>query len=178
MILVSQSRTTNIPLFGLFQIQKTAFEAMNPSTEEIYFASLLFQYNAFFTFGGSNAMSSIDLSNAYNGVSGYNVIAVGFLTFFSNWAGPIWWASGLSLLTKRQDPHGDMSNLIRYWTILSFFSSFAILCVMLACTTLKTHLFIWTVFSPKYLYALAWYFGQHIGVNAGLGGCLYWLRSR
>ena len=47
--------------------------------------------------------------------------------------------------------------------------------VMIACFALREHLFIWTVFSPKYLYQVAWVFGQHLVVNgvAGLGMGLF-----
>jgi ethanolaminephosphotransferase len=37
--------------------------------------------------------------------------------------------------------------------------------VMAACTALRTHLFIWTVFSPKYLYILAWTILNHLLIN-------------
>jgi ethanolaminephosphotransferase len=35
-------------------------------------------------------------------------------------------------------------------------------------------LFVWTVFSPKYLYAVGWAVGMHLAVNVGLGGVLFW----
>ncbi len=47
--------------------------------------------------------------------------------------------------------------------------------VMAACTVLRTHLFVWTVFSPKYLYCVAWSLGQHLMVDVALGGVVYWL---
>ena len=49
--------------------------------------------------------------------------------------------------------------------------------VMLACTVLRTHLFIWTVFSPKYLYAMAWAAGWHLIVNVGIGAWLWGLEK-
>ena len=196
--------------------------------------------------GNTNAISSIDLSNAYNGVAGYNVGAVGLLTFVNNWAGPIWWSVGSSLLlippsavptaksrrawikqehealkasssgvhngeepdaVKRLKtsvaaatpgakpvqadqfpsersagiPSGGSSQLqqkagnnpsvgpLSTWlTVQTLFTSSALLAVMLACTALRTHLFIWTVFSPKYLYAMAWTIAQHLGISVGL----------
>ena len=45
--------------------------------------------------------------------------------------------------------------------------------IMAACTALKTHLFIWTVFSPKYLYAMAWSVIQHGIMNMILGNILF-----
>jgi len=57
--------------------------------------------------------------------------------------------------------------------ILTTFVAASVLAVMAACTVLRTHLFIWTVFSPKYLYTVAWSCGQHLGVNVLVGGGLY-----
>jgi ethanolaminephosphotransferase len=54
----------------------------------------------------------------------------------------------------------------------------ALVGVMAACTVLRTHLFIWTVFSPKYLYSMAWSLGQHLVVNVGFGSLLFWLGTR
>lgn len=58
---------------------------------------------------------------------------------------------------------------------LTVFAAGALVAVMAACTVLRTHLFIWTVFSPKYLYCVAWSLGQHLVVNVGVCGVLYWL---
>jgi len=66
----------------------------------------------------------------------------------------------------------------RHVTLLTVFAAASVGSVMAACTALRTHLFIWTVFSPKYLYCMAWSLGQHLIVNIGLGGLLYWLGSR
>ena len=40
---------------------------------ELSITSLLLQYASFFAFGGSNAVSSVDLSSAYNGAMTYSV---------------------------------------------------------------------------------------------------------
>ncbi|KAK5004565.1 hypothetical protein LTR28_008727 [Elasticomyces elasticus] len=184
---------------------------------------LLLTHSSFYAMGGSNAISSIDLSNAYNGVSGYNILAVGVLLFLSNWAGPIWWASAgvqlllgygdtsvfSSILNGRvesgkdrkwvQDERERLHETIRYerngaanktgtpirppsmaspWlqhiSCMTVFMALSLLMVMASCTALRTHLFIWTVFSPKYLYTMAWCIVWHLGVNIGLGGLLYW----
>lgn len=180
---------------------------------------LLLTHTSYFAFGGSNAISSLDLGNAYNGISDYNVLAVGLLLFASNWAGPIWWSSASTLLLLRlrdgADPAkaktgnsaADGQRVKRTWVererqelkrqamtaeerdlekrvdgvwaahvaTLTVFVCAGLVAVMAACTVLRTHLFIWTVFSPKYLYAMAWALGWHFGVNILLGGLLYWL---
>lgn len=175
--LITQSRTENIPLFLIFRLQEYAVSSMNLSNVEITITSLLLEYTAFFAFGGSNAISSVDLSSAYNGISGYNVIAVGILTFVGNWAGSIWWVSARHFLLRskpREQRHGYSCDL----RLLSFFVAASLLSVMMACTVLRTHLFIWTVFSPKFLYSMAWSTAHHLLINIVCGklllsvGCL------
>ncbi|OKL56752.1 hypothetical protein UA08_07882 [Talaromyces atroroseus] len=91
LFLITQSRATNIPLFLLFRAQAWILELVDMNSIETTINLTLMQHVAFFAFGGSNALSSVDLSTAYNGISDYNVLVVGLLTFISNWAGPIWW---------------------------------------------------------------------------------------
>jgi ethanolamine phosphate transferase 2 subunit G len=175
---MTQSRATNIPLLVLFQFQLYLLKHLKLSLVEITTTSLVLQYSSFFAFSGSNAISSIDLSSAYNGVSGYNVLAVGLLTFFSNWSGPIFWSSATNLLLLQLDAKGVKNVWKQHLSLLTVFVTFSLVGVMAACTILRTHLFIWTVFSPKYLYSMAWAFGQHLFVNIGLGSFLFWLGSR
>ena len=175
LFLLTQSRATNVPLFLLLEMQYQALNILRLSSIELTLTSLLFQYVSFFAFGGSNAISSIDLSNAYNGIDGYSVVAVGILTFCGNWAGPLWWTSATILLLSRQD--GQHQKWISHLSLLSTFVSSSILFVMLACTALRAHLFIWTVFSPKYLYSMAWSIGQHLCISIGYGSLLFWIGS-
>lgn len=204
LLLITQSRITNIPLFLLFSIQLSCFLAepqIFSNLAEITLTCLLSQQSSFFALGGTNTISSVDLSNAYNGVGGYSVLLVGILTFVSNWAGPIWWASGTALLMvekrrqeelagdsslsvtssvasseKLAEPHnsipvgsssyqGSRRSFFTHFALLTLFATTSTLSVMLACTFLREHLFIWTVFSPKYLYITAWTFGHHFMVN-------------
>jgi len=171
LFLMTQSRVTNIPIFLLFELLLHAMRSMHLSSYEITLTSVLFQYASFFAFGGSNAISSVDLSNAYNGISGYNVIAVGILTFCSNWAGPLWWTSATVLLLaeSRGQP---LEDWIQHLSLVTAFVASSVLSVMLACTALRTHLFIWTVFSPKYLFCMAWSIGQHLCINVLFGSLL------
>ena len=176
LFLITQSRTVYVPLSLVFNAQLYLLRRGRPrSVGEIIILAFLFQYASFFAFGGTNSIATIDLSNAYNGVSGYNIGAVGMLTFVSNWVGPVWWAFGIcQLFSLSQLRSGD------YLFLLTSFSTFACihtLSVMVACTVLREHLFIWTVFSPKYLYTVAWVIGQHIFVNSLAVGVLLWRGS-
>ncbi|KUL82339.1 hypothetical protein ZTR_10516 [Talaromyces verruculosus] len=161
LFLITQSRATNIPLFLLFKVQASIVELLGLNSIETTLNLILMQHVAFFAFGGSNALSSVDLSTAYNGVSDYNVSVVGLLTFVSNWAGPIWWTSETAINQPRMT-RTEATNRI---ALLSFGTTMELLAVMAACTMLRTHLFVWTVFSPKFLYSIAWALANHLGMN-------------
>lgn len=193
LFLITQTRTANLPAFLLFQAQYLCLKFSRLSPADLSLTCLILQYGSFFSLGGSNAISSIDLSNAYNGVAGYNVGAVGLLTFLSNWAGPVWWTSATALLlTERQSESlskesnkealerrntNSLDPLRQFITSQTLFASNSVMSVMVACLILRTHLFIWTVFSPKYLYVMAWSIGQHLCINIGLGSLLYWIET-
>ncbi|KAI0453226.1 alkaline-phosphatase-like protein [Xylaria acuta] len=183
---LTQSRATNAPLFLLFRGIYFFLNELNLGPIEVTTTSLLLQFASFFAMGGSNAFTGIDLSSAYNGVSDFNVFAVGALTFVSNWAGPVWWTStsNLLLLSSRAKATSDKRRgsgettgdvFTQHASLLTLYTAASLGSVMVACTALRTHLFIWTVFSPKYLYSMAWSLGQHLVINMGLGGLLYWL---
>lgn len=185
LLALTQSRATNIPLFVLFGVLQGYLEQLDLDVAEITTSSLLLQFASFFAMGGSNAISSVDLSSAYNGVSDFNVAAVGVLTFISNWAAPVWWTLATTkLLLRRRASSTSFSS--SSWAspyqvhiaLLTVFIATSLGFVMAACTALRTHLFIWTVFSPKYLYGMAWSLGQHLVVNVGVGGLLFWLGGR
>ena len=176
LFLMTQTRTVNIPLFVGFYFQLLLMERCNHLTEvDISITSILLQYASFFAFGGTNAISSVDLSNAYNGITGYNVLAVGLLTFVSNWAGPIWWSVATCRLLIAKASSSTSHATFQHFARLTLFVTISTSFVMAACLALREHLFIWTVFSPKYLYTLAWIFGQHIFVN---GLCTIALQSQ
>ncbi|OJD12597.1 hypothetical protein AJ78_06840 [Emergomyces pasteurianus Ep9510] len=178
LFLVTQSKSTNIPLYLIFRLQHWALSSMKLSGNEITITSLILQYAAFFAMGGSNSIASVDLSNAYNGISDYNVFLVGILTYICNWAGPIWWVfSTNSLLISDGRTSFGRPRRRTHLALLTFFVTTSLLAVMVACTVLRTHLFIWTVFSPKFLYSTAWSLGQHLVVNVLLGEVIMGLIS-
>ncbi|OLN81583.1 GPI ethanolamine phosphate transferase 2 [Colletotrichum chlorophyti] len=177
LLAATQSRITNIPLLLLFALVRPFLCSLHLSLPTLTTTSLLLQHVSFFAFGGTNAISSVDLSSAYNGVSGFNVVAVGLLTFVSNWAGPIYWTSATNLLLLRHRSGGAHNVFLRHAGHLTLFTACAVVSVMAACEVLRTHLFVWTVFSPKYLYCMAWSIGQHLFINLAFAGLLYRLGS-
>lgn len=68
----------------------------------------------------------------------------------------------------------DVEGLwFRHFARLTVGTGAAVVGVMVACTVLRTHLFIWTVFSPKFLFAMAWAVGFHLVVSGGLGAAIW-----
>ncbi|KAK6349787.1 major facilitator superfamily transporter protein, variant 2 [Orbilia brochopaga] len=194
--LATQSRLTNIPILWFFNIMLLLLENMRFDSQlPILLTSLAMQHVSFFALGNSNAISSVDLSNAYNGVPNFNIALIGPMTFLANWAGPTLWTSGTILLmaswlerTKQKqktaasptDKHvdtvvqdGRLDAYLRYAEIMSTFRAVAMVAVMGACMVLRMHLFVWTVFSPKYLFAMAWTGAHHLIIDLGLGAALH-----
>ncbi|KAF2630219.1 alkaline phosphatase-like protein [Macroventuria anomochaeta] len=221
LFLLTQTKAQNIPLYLLFRIQVFSLSHLALTPTRTTLTTLLLSQTAFYALGLNNSISSIDLSNAYNGVSGYNVLAVGVLVFLSNWSGPVYWSlAGVLLLRSygrpstpppasgsragggkrswvvqehahlhalanktepneqhHSEPHHSADRWRTHVSLLTLFTGVMLTSVMAACTALRTHLFIWTVFSPKYLFAMAWGLAWHLGVTLGLGGLVWWMGS-
>ncbi|KAL1915327.1 uncharacterized protein VTP21DRAFT_6785 [Calcarisporiella thermophila] len=163
------SRPHNAPLFLLFMAQLFLYRSYlqySPDRPPHLHAAtfLTLAHTSFYALGNSNSLASIDLNNAYIGISGYTN-AVGALTFISNWAGPIWWTVGWALGV------GETNGYL----FRSSFFSLALAALSVSVLVLREHLFIWTVFSPKYLYQASWsvlYHGIVGGMVAILGHLL------
>lgn len=263
LFLVMQSKPKNIPLFIFFNMlrtflvkttsrsfirftqkrNKTQKGKKNESSEvgivrviaTLSITILFMQHVSFFAMGNSNSLASIDLSNAYNGLSNYNIVAVGLLTFIGNWAGPLYWSiTAISILLEDKVRPELMKSYAEYFSsivsqeknaaskndtkhakekkhknkngsakkqqealaaptqprkenptvgftsicpqgvitlriiINQVFFSAELAGILGACIVLKDHLFIWTVFSPKLLYAVAWVVIQHAIIDIGI----------
>ena len=179
LFLLGQMRYTNIPLFALFEAQQWALQKSQADRHWLALSAVFLQHVSFFALGNANSLSSIDLSNAYNGITSYSIPLVGALTFISNWAGPIWWiAATLAFLSHERDTpcqgvqgnragHGVFAGWL--WAT-SLLHGTVIVFLVGSCIILRTHLFIWTVFSPKFLFQAVWFTLAHILVEGLFGG--------
>jgi ethanolaminephosphotransferase len=173
LFLLGQMRYVNIPLFLLFEMQRWLLEGSTIDKMFLAMSCLWMQHVSFFALGNSNSLSSIDLSNAYNGISSYSIPLVGALTFISNWAGPIWWLFAAVRFFATKQSGGDGGGGYVDWIGWSaLFHGIGMVFLVGACIVLRTHLFIWTVFSPKFLFQAVWMGLTHIFVEAVVGGIL------
>jgi ethanolaminephosphotransferase len=164
-ILISQTNYLNVPIFPILYLIFGGFSINSPyttSNSNIFnLFTLLLQNLTFFQFGSTNSLSSVDLTNSFNGLSSYNIFLSGLLTCTANWAGPIFWTISHLYLVFSKIPQNKIQSL--KWKILFdrllfnfvFYSTSGLL-LLGCCYHLRFHLFIWTVFSPKILYFLSW----------------------
>ena len=181
-LLLHQTRVEHIPMFLVFFALRLLFARLIKKEEivssnlqkRVYLTSIMSfcaQQLSFFSMGGTNLLATVDLSNAYNGVSSYDVIIVGLLTFASNFSGPIFWV--LSSYQLIFDPDSaryqqnyersviDKKSLTNQVLLLKagislLFYSLSAVSLAGSCVNRRYHLFIWSVFSPKLLYFGVW----------------------
>ena len=186
LLLVFLSPSTNIPLFLVYEIlQKCLVEILTRqtyslSTPLVALCSLAFQNFTFFQFGGTNSIATIDLSNAYHGISeNYNIYLVGLLMLLSNFAPAIYWSMfpwGIFYVSNQGQNYTKgktkLDIFVESKIPYMLFNCIVGCCLMAACMALRYHLFIWSVFSPKLCYYAAWNIFMYLIVGVILEGSL------
>ncbi|KAJ2535477.1 hypothetical protein IWW35_006785 [Coemansia sp. RSA 1878] len=183
-LLLLLSRPHNFAVFGLFFVICALFfpevpansqsrELLLPSRVLVIFA---LAHASFFALGNSNSLASIDLSNAYAGVSRYNEALVGVLVFIGSWAGPLWWAmAGLALVALETEGVRLQLQVRALLAAAHLWQASTLLAISWVATMMRTHLFVWSVFSPRYLYQIAWSVGFYLA--CGTVGGLMWVAA-
>ncbi|XP_069352602.1 GPI ethanolamine phosphate transferase 2 isoform X6 [Eulemur rufifrons] len=117
---------------------------------------------AFFYFqGNSNNIATVDISAGFVGLDTYVEIPAVFLTAFGTYAGPVLWASHLVHFLSSEASSG--SALRHACFCYALIGSIPVSAYIILVTSLRYHLFIWSVFSPKLLYE-----GMHLLVTAAV----------
>lgn len=106
---------------------------------------------AFFYFqGNSNSIATVDISAGFVGLDAYMEIPAMFLTAFATYSGPVLWASHLvNFLTSEASSGSALSRACFCYALIC---STPVSVYIILVTSLRYHLFIWSVFSPKLLY--------------------------
>ncbi|MGH0123416.1 UNVERIFIED_CONTAM: hypothetical protein FKN15_016782 [Acipenser sinensis] len=118
---------------------------------------------AFFYFqGNSNNIATVDISAGFVGLENYLEIPAIFLTAFSTYAGPLLWASHLVCYLNSETDRSSTAMGHGCYCFALLRSIPAAVYIVLA-TSLRYHLFVWSVFSPKLLYE-----GMHTFVTASI----------
>ncbi|XP_021522969.2 GPI ethanolamine phosphate transferase 2 isoform X1 [Aotus nancymaae] len=120
---------------------------------------------AFFYFqGNSNNIATVDISAGFVGLDTYVEIPAVFLTAFGTYAGPLLWAGHLvHFLSSETHSSSALSHACFCYAMIC---SIPVSTYIVLVTSLRYHLFIWSVFSPKLLYE-----GMHLLITAAV--CLF-----
>ena len=114
----------------------------------------------FFALGNSHLISTIDIAGAYTGVSSFSII-VPILLWIISETGPIVGLVTFLRITK----HDDETRR----TPLEFIAIMCISCTLMNAAVLlymRHHLFIWTVFAPRFCYEVV-YLLTHVVLCTG-----------
>ncbi|CAK7339628.1 unnamed protein product [Dovyalis caffra] len=120
-----------------------------------------------FALGNSNTLATIDVAGAYFGLSSHSTLLSGILMFIITYASPMLFllsmlmyisAKCTSYLANLQNV--DLGHLAKMMLGFSCLVPLGLNSILLTSYTIvlllmRNHLFVWSVFSPKYLYACA-----------------------
>ncbi|XP_044536800.1 GPI ethanolamine phosphate transferase 2 isoform X5 [Gracilinanus agilis] len=122
---------------------------------------------AFFYFqGNSNNIATLDISAGFVGLESFIEVPALFLTVFATYIGPILWAVHLlSFLSSENNRSSAISHASFCYALIC---SIPVSVYIILVTSLRYHLFIWSVFSPKLLYE-----GVHLFITATI--CVFFI---
>ncbi|KQK02046.1 GPI ethanolamine phosphate transferase 2 isoform X2 [Brachypodium distachyon] len=120
-----------------------------------------------FGLGNTNSLASIDVAGAFVGISSYSTVLSGLLMFISTYGSPLLLYLGMVVYISVKD-NDDISapQLFKWSSILNkmialpclvplLINSIALTSYTIVLLLMRNHLFVWSVFSPKYLYVCA-----------------------
>ncbi|KAF8079634.1 hypothetical protein N665_1012s0009 [Sinapis alba] len=130
-----------------------------------------------FSLGNSNTLATIDVAGAFMGISSHSTILSGILMFMITYASPLLFLLSLVMyiggkLRKHSHLAHSDTDLGQVLKLKLGFPCLVPLCInslLLTAYTvvlllMRNHLFVWSVFSPKYLYVCATTVCTYIGV--------------
>ncbi|CAA6664940.1 unnamed protein product [Spirodela intermedia] len=149
-------------LFGL-PIPKNSVGLLIREVSALYFIGM----TGHFGLGNSNTLATIDVAGAFNGIFGQSTVLAGIMMLIITYASPLLYLLSLvlyiSLKTRKYllGPKSvPLTCLLREMLVFPCLVPLALNSISLTSFTIilfamRNHLFIWSVFSPKYLYVCA-----------------------
>lgn len=130
-----------------------------------------------FSLGNSNTLATIDVAGAFMGISSHSTILSGILMFMITYASPLLFLLSLVMYIGgklRKHSHlahsdTDLGQLLKLKLGFPCLVPLCINSILLTAYTvvlllMRNHLFVWSVFSPKYLYVCATTVCTYVGV--------------
>ncbi|XP_073676295.1 GPI ethanolamine phosphate transferase 2-like [Garra rufa] len=133
-------------IMAQFIWKKLHYDAAQTTIMHYWFGQAFFYFQ-----GNSNNIGTVDISVGFVGLESYVEAPAIFLTALSTYAGPLLWACHLLCFLSSQRDRAVMGLGHGSYCFALLRSIPAVFYVVLV-TSLRYHLFIWSVFSPKLLY--------------------------
>ncbi|KAK9285804.1 hypothetical protein L1049_025005 [Liquidambar formosana] len=130
-----------------------------------------------FGLGNSNSLATIDVAGAYIGVSSHSTLLSGILMFIITFASPILALFSMVMYISLKDTsylviaqNADSGYLLKMMVSFPCLVPLGLNSILLTAYTIilllmRNHLFVWSVFSPKYLYVCATTACVYLGVT-------------
>ncbi|KAM7262240.1 hypothetical protein ACFE04_021317 [Oxalis oulophora] len=126
-----------------------------------------------YALGNSNSLATIDVAGAFIGISSHSTLLSGILMFMITYASPMLALLSMVMYISTKDfaipSNADVGYVLK--TLLGFpcliplgFNSINLTAYTIVLLLMRNHLFVWSVFSPKYLYVCASTVCIYIGV--------------
>ncbi|CAL9774211.1 unnamed protein product [Musa acuminata subsp. burmannicoides] len=178
--LLLQQPVNAIPMLVIF-LQETAsiiyfssYVSLHKQWIEVV-AMLFLGMAGHFGLGNSNSLATIDVAGAFIGISSHSTVLSGILMFIITHASPLLSFLSMLIYISLKDMNGLFPSNLRWSSTLQLLIGFPCLLplvlnsvVLVAFTItlllMRNHLFVWSVFSPKYLYLCAATMCVYIGV--------------
>ncbi|CAL9127208.1 unnamed protein product [Musa textilis] len=178
--LLLQQPVNAIPMLVIF-LQETAsiiyfssYGSLHKQWIEVV-AMLFLGMAGHFGLGNSNSLATIDVAGAFIGISSHSTVLSGILMFIITHASPLLSFLSMLICISLKDMNELFPSDLRWSSTLQLLIGFPCLLplvlnsiVLVAFTItlllMRNHLFVWSVFSPKYLYLCAATMCVYIGV--------------
>ncbi|KAK7140881.1 hypothetical protein R3I93_015123 [Phoxinus phoxinus] len=133
-------------IMAQFIWKKMHYDAAQTTIMHYWFGQAFFYFQ-----GNSNNIGTVDISVGFVGLESYVEAPAVFLTALSTYAGPLLWACHLLCHLSSERDRAVM-GLGHGSYCFALLRSIPVVFYVVLVTSLRYHLFIWSVFSPKLLY--------------------------
>ncbi|KAL6635238.1 hypothetical protein ACP70R_027909 [Stipagrostis hirtigluma subsp. patula] len=129
-----------------------------------------------FGLGNTNSLASIDVAGAFIGISSYSTVLSGILMFVITYGSPLLSYLGMVVYISVKDSDDISAPRQLKWSYILdkmitlpcllplLINSIALTSYTIVLLLMRNHLFVWSVFSPKYLYVCAATMCTYVGV--------------
>ncbi|KAI6699504.1 hypothetical protein NL676_013828 [Syzygium grande] len=179
--LLLQQPTNSLPvLLLLVQIYASMLHSFSavPAHKHWIEVAALYQLGmaGHFALGNSNSLATIDVAGAFIGTSDFSMLSSGVLMFMITYASPLLFLLSMAmwisvkdfscLITSRNAYCGDLLKMMLGFpcVIPLCLNSVMLTAYTIILLLMRNHLFVWSVFSPKYLYVAAATICVYVGV--------------